>query len=84
MIRHWRTKMMIVPLIFKVSRHIRHQKIAVSCIYLLVYSFVLCNNAHNRDGTLKTKLENFYDTFFEQRFLNKYFFNIFKISRVCC
>ena len=42
------------------------------------------NNAHNRDGTLKIKLENFDDTFFEQRFLNKYFLTIFKMSRVCC
>ena len=55
MIQHWRTKMMIVPLIFKVHRHLRHQKIALSW---------------NSDGTLNTKLENFHDTFFEQQFLN--------------
>ena len=29
---------------------------------------MLCNNAHNRDGTLKTKLENFHNIFLNSDF----------------
>ena len=79
--------MMIFPLIFKVSRHMRHKKIALSCIYLLIESIVLCNNAHNRDGTLKTKLENFHNIFLNSDFsLNicsifaKFLENVFLLS----
>ena len=51
----------------------KHQKIDISCIYLLVYGIVVCNNVHNRDGTLKTKLEKFYINILNSDFSIKIF-----------
>ena len=55
--------MMIFPLTFKVSRHMKHKKIALYCTYFLIKSIILCDKAHNRDGALKTAHVNLYVIF---------------------
>ena len=55
--------MMIFPLTFKVSRHMRHKKIALYCTYFLIKNIFLCDKAHNRDGALKTARGNSYVIF---------------------
>ena len=61
--------MMIFPLTFKVSRHMRHKKIALYCTYFLIKSIILCDKAHNRDGALKTPCGNLYVIFLNSTFL---------------
>ena len=61
--------MMIFPLTLKVSRHMRHKKIALYCTYFLMKSIILCDKAHNRDGASKTARRNLYFIFLNSAFL---------------
>ena len=60
--------MMIFPLRFKVSRHMRYQKIVLYCTYFLIKSIILCDKAHDRDGALKTARGNLYFIFLNSAF----------------